>query len=171
MCQSLFPRHTLYTSVKRVLELVDVSDCRRDSHSTQASIKQGQGSQLMESEAVFQSPFSLQIKISNCNRSCRSNVYTWVLLKKGWAAFSLPQAVIIDFPLPYLLAAHRSGAGCATVALHHNVGDHLTGDFHNTSAESGWLQQIKVEQILWSVLLCKPSHGSFTVGRDSVQGF
>lgn len=128
-------------------------------------------SPLMESEAVFQTTFSLLIKISNCNRSCCSNVYTWFLLKKGWAEFSLPQAVKIDFPFPYLLTAHRSGAGCVTLALHHNIRDHLTGDFHNTSAESSWLQQIKTEQILPRELLCKPSHGSFAVEREPVQGF
>lgn len=144
MCQSLSSRHILYTSTKKVLELVDVPDCHRDSHSPQASIKQGQTSQLMKSEALqetggFQTTFGFLIKTSNCNRSCNSHIYTWLLLKRGWAEFLLPQAAKIGFPLPYLLAAHRFGAGCATVALHDNVWDQLTGDFHNTSAESSWL--------------------------------
>lgn len=127
----------------RLSELVDVPDCRRDSHFPPASIKRGQTSQLMESEALqetagFQTAFSFLMKISNCNRSCSSHICTW-LLKRVRAEFLLLQAAETSFPLPYLLTAHRFRAGCATMALHNNVRDQLTRDFHNTSAESGWL--------------------------------
>ena len=133
--------HTLYVSEERVSELVDVPDCRRDSHSPQASIKQGQTSQLMENEALqetagFQTTFSFLVKTSNCNRNCSSHMYTWLLLKRGWAEFLLLQSAEISFTLPYLLAAHWFGTGCVTMALHNNVRDQLTGDIHNTSAES-----------------------------------
>ena len=58
---------------RKSVGLVDVPDCRRDSHSPQASIKQGQTSQLMKSEALqetagFQTTFRFLIKTSNCNR-------------------------------------------------------------------------------------------------------
>lgn len=42
----------LYFSGEQVSDLVDVPDCHRDSHSPQASIKQGQTSHMMEGEAL-----------------------------------------------------------------------------------------------------------------------
>lgn len=72
--------------------------------------------------------------------------------------------------VPYLLAAHRFRAGRALMALHSDIPNQLTRDFHNTSAESSSLQQIKIEHLWWSKATAQTISWDFHLGKEIFTG-